>query len=206
MVPAAPNPDDAEVAAQLLKEMGVESYEPNVIPLLVARMRGYASSLLLDAKDYAAHANRKTVEVADVRLAVQERSFMLPQSYPQRKELIQLAEEINRNPLPPIPQVFGVRLPPPELQLTSPCYNMVPGREVLPKRKEASAQGSAGHSGGAASSSGSVKRDKQISVQVHTTDLRSLSENAGPGLLAGAGVVVGPSEDSLKRKATEALL
>ncbi len=38
---------------------------------------------------------------------------------------------MNRRPLPPVPDEFGVRLPPRELQQTANLFDILPGTEVM---------------------------------------------------------------------------
>lgn len=40
--------------------------------------------------------------------------------------LLQLATTVNANPLPPVPEVYGIRLPPPAQRLTAPNFTLVP--------------------------------------------------------------------------------
>lgn len=46
----------------VLRSMGIQNYDPLVITALNEYARSYTASLLIDAKEYAAHANR-TVSV-----------------------------------------------------------------------------------------------------------------------------------------------
>ena len=45
--------------ASVLQSMGIQSYDPLVATALSEYARRYAASLLLDARDFAAHANRQ---------------------------------------------------------------------------------------------------------------------------------------------------
>jgi transcription initiation factor TFIID subunit 9B len=69
----------------LLQSMGATQYEPRVVLQLAERMRKYTADLLYDSRDYAEHATRHTIDVADVRLAVQERKFTTITNVPQRE-------------------------------------------------------------------------------------------------------------------------
>jgi histone H3/H4 len=73
----------AELEA-LLRSMGVKDVEPRVVSQLLERLRRYTASLLYDGRDYANHAGRDKIEVADVRLAAQERKFGQVTDVPQR--------------------------------------------------------------------------------------------------------------------------
>lgn len=58
----------------------------------------------------------------DVRLAVQARTEGA--SVP-KELLLQLASQVNSMPLPAVPEVYGVRLPPPAQRLTAPNFSLV---------------------------------------------------------------------------------
>lgn len=53
--------------------MGVKEYEPRVVNQLLEFMHTYVSEVLTDSKDYAQHAGRQNIDIADVRLAVETR-------------------------------------------------------------------------------------------------------------------------------------
>ncbi|CAM9626059.1 unnamed protein product, partial [Ectocarpus sp. 12 AP-2014] len=105
---------------QLLKDAGVTSYEPRVVSHLVDRMRRYTREVLIDARDYADHAGRTDLGMQDVRLAVRKKQDALSAGPPSREDQIRQADEVNRIPLPAIPDKFGVRLPPFQYQNTLP--------------------------------------------------------------------------------------
>lgn len=49
---------DDEIFTSIIQSMGIHNYDPLVIAALNEYARRYAGSLLLDAKDYAEHADR----------------------------------------------------------------------------------------------------------------------------------------------------
>eukprot|EP00002_Diphylleia_rotans_P012750 TRINITY_DN2491_c0_g1_i2.p1 TRINITY_DN2491_c0_g1~~TRINITY_DN2491_c0_g1_i2.p1 ORF type:complete len:168 (+),score=41.05 TRINITY_DN2491_c0_g1_i2:51-554(+) len=117
-------PRDAKVMAHILQSMGVEDYEPRVIHQLIEFMYRYLSEVFQDAQVYSQHANKTALDVEDVRLAVQMRvntSFTQP---PPREVILEIAQQKNSQPLPPIPQKFGIRLPPEQHCLTQPNYQL----------------------------------------------------------------------------------
>lgn len=95
-------PRDAAVMETILKEMGMEDYEPNVInqmlefsyskftfnldmdgsqDLQLFPVLGYVTNILEDAHVYSEHAQKKEIDISDVKLAVQSRmdhSFTTP--------------------------------------------------------------------------------------------------------------------------------
>ncbi|KAJ2263724.1 Transcription initiation factor TFIID subunit 9 [Coemansia sp. RSA 376] len=62
----------------------------------------------------------------DVRLAIQGRVNYSFTSPPDKDFLLELAEERNRQPLPIIPEKYGVRLPPEKHTLTGINFHIVP--------------------------------------------------------------------------------
>lgn len=58
--------------------------------------------------------------------------------------LLQLATTVNSVPLPPVPEVYGIRLPPPAQRLTAPNFSIVPRAAGPPEAEtEATAEGEA---------------------------------------------------------------
>eukprot|EP00611_Tribonema_gayanum_P025920 TRINITY_DN602_c0_g1_i5.p1 TRINITY_DN602_c0_g1~~TRINITY_DN602_c0_g1_i5.p1 ORF type:complete len:163 (+),score=53.90 TRINITY_DN602_c0_g1_i5:570-1058(+) len=143
--------------------MGATDYEPRVVMQLAERLRRFTADLLYDARDYATHARRAEIDVPDARLAVQERQASLMLSAPQTDEMLELADEMNRRPLPRIPEQWGVRLPAEPFCLTAPPVSLVPGDELL-------ARGKTGKRGshqleGAAADSDPTKKSRRVHKQ-----------------------------------------
>lgn len=73
---------------------------------------GYVTCILDDAKFYANHARKKTIDLDDVKLASQmllDKAFTNP---PPRDVLLDLTRIRNSSPLPSIKSNSGLRLPP----------------------------------------------------------------------------------------------
>lgn len=105
-------PKDAQVIMSIMKEVGITDYEPRVVNQLLEFTYRYVTSVLDDARVFANHAKKKTIDLDDVRLAVQmqlDKSFTSP---PPREVLLELARVKNVNPLPLIKPHCGLRLPP----------------------------------------------------------------------------------------------
>jgi len=116
-------PRDAQVVAALLKSMGVQEWEPRVINQLMEFMYTYASDIVNDSKDYAVHAGHQSIEVSDVKLAVEQKSKKYQP--PSRQDLVQIAKRKNQIPLPMVSQkVTGVILPPDEYCLLKENYQV----------------------------------------------------------------------------------
>ncbi|XP_064394746.1 transcription initiation factor TFIID subunit 9-like [Halichondria panicea] len=117
-------PKDAAVMEAILKEMGVQEYDPNVVHQMLEFSYRYVTNVLEDARMYSEHAQKKEIDVSDVKLAVQTRvdhSFATP---PPRDFLIEVARKKNSTPLPLIPEKFGPRLPPERYCLTANNYKL----------------------------------------------------------------------------------
>jgi transcription initiation factor TFIID subunit 9B len=76
-----------------------------------------------------AHREGNKLELDDARLAIQSRvnsSFTQP---PPRELMLELAKERNAQPLDVVPRQFGVLLPPDELALTRPVFQLDLGKK-----------------------------------------------------------------------------
>ena len=89
---------------------------------------GYTLNILSDAQLYADHAGRPSdsLELDDIRLAVDARLAHSFTSRPDKETLAQLAEKRNARPLPLMSEKFGVRLPPEKYALTGVEFQIVP--------------------------------------------------------------------------------
>lgn len=64
-------PKDAKVMAAILKDCGVNEYEPRVINQMLEFAYRYVCDLLEDSKVYSDYAGKKQIDVDDVKLAIQ---------------------------------------------------------------------------------------------------------------------------------------
>ncbi|GAA5834216.1 hypothetical protein JCM11251_000573 [Rhodosporidiobolus azoricus] len=133
-------PRDARLIALLLAASGAEDCEEGVVRMLVEFAHRYTGDVLNDSLMYAEHARGGAAgsgaagapvvpSLEDVRLAVQARTegAQVPKEF-----LLQLATTVNSIPLPPVPEVYGIRLPPPAQRLTAPNFTLVPRSTPLP--------------------------------------------------------------------------
>ncbi|KAG2224164.1 hypothetical protein INT45_000179 [Circinella minor] len=119
-------PRDARIVSLILQSLGVENYDPRVVPQLLEFAHRYTTDVLQDALIYAEHANKNDLDLDDIQLAIQGRvnhSFTNP---PPKELLLELAEEKNKTPLPLIPEKYGVRLPAEKHCLTGLNFSIVP--------------------------------------------------------------------------------
>ncbi|XP_075220304.1 TBP-associated factor 9 isoform X1 [Lycorma delicatula] len=113
-----------KVIQSMLKEIGINDYEPRVVNQLLEFTYRYVTCILDDARVYASHAKKKGIDVEDVKLAVQmqlDRVFTTP---PPRDILLEIARTKNNTPLPLVKPHCGVRLPPDRYCLNSCNYRM----------------------------------------------------------------------------------
>ena len=64
-------PKDAQVMVAILKDMGINDFEPRVINQMLEFSYRYVTGILEDARVYSSHARKKTLDTEDVKLAVQ---------------------------------------------------------------------------------------------------------------------------------------
>ncbi|CAH0589291.1 unnamed protein product [Chrysodeixis includens] len=117
-------PKDAQVIMSIMKEVGISDYEPRVVNQLLEFTYRYVTSVLDDARVFATHAKKKTIDLDDVRLAVQmqlDKSFTSP---PPREVLLEISRVKNVNPLPLIKPHCGLRLPPDRYCLSACNYRL----------------------------------------------------------------------------------
>jgi len=112
-------PKDVLVMAAILKEMGVQEYEPRVVNQMVEFAYRYVTDVIEDARVYSAHANRKNITLEDVKLSVSQRLERQHAAPPPREFLLEVARKKNSQPLPLPADRVGLRLPPERYCLTS---------------------------------------------------------------------------------------
>uniref|UniRef100_A0A8C6KVL5 TATA-box binding protein associated factor 9 n=1 Tax=Nothobranchius furzeri TaxID=105023 RepID=A0A8C6KVL5_NOTFU len=117
-------PKDAQVMIQILKDMGVTEYEPRVINQMLEFTYRYVTTIIEDAKIYATHAKKSSVDADDIKLAIQCRMDQSFTSPPPRDFLLEVARQKNQSPLPLIKPYTGPRLPPDRYCLTAPNYRL----------------------------------------------------------------------------------
>ncbi|KAI8378989.1 transcription initiation factor IID, 31kD subunit-domain-containing protein [Blakeslea trispora] len=119
-------PRDARIVSLILQSLGVEEYDPKVVHQLLEFAHRYTSDVFQDALIYAEHANKPDIDLEDIQLAIQGRvnhSFTTP---PPKEFLLELAQEKNKQPLPLIPEKYGIRLPADKHCLTGINFSIVP--------------------------------------------------------------------------------
>ena len=64
---------DAQTMIAVLKEMGIDEFEPRVVSQLLEFSYRYTTNLLEDARAFSQHANKKTIDSEDIKMAIKSR-------------------------------------------------------------------------------------------------------------------------------------
>jgi len=64
---------DAKVVAEMLKDVGVDEFEPRVVNQMLEFAYRYVTDVLDYARDVSDYAHKKQVDADDVRLAIQHK-------------------------------------------------------------------------------------------------------------------------------------
>lgn len=132
------NPEPA--IANILKDMGVESYDDGVVPMLLGFLRRQANNLANDAEMITTHDGQDLATEDDVKLAIRMRREYEFTQPPGVDVCVQLDKEINKQPLPDLSKPgksATILLPPQEDCLTTHNYELIvdPNRPPRPKQQ-----------------------------------------------------------------------
>ncbi len=64
---------DVQTMISVLKDMGVEEFEPRVVNQLLEFSYRYITNLLEDAKAFSNHAGKKTIDSEDIKMAIKSK-------------------------------------------------------------------------------------------------------------------------------------
>lgn len=64
---------DAQTMISVLKDMGVEEFEPRVVNQLLEISHRYITNLLEDARAFSSHAGKKTLDSEDIKMAIRSK-------------------------------------------------------------------------------------------------------------------------------------
>jgi len=112
------------VAEALLKAVGADDHEPEVVGMVLDAMHRVARDALGDARDLALHRNETKIEAHDVRAGddLNAAAGYSKRPPPARENAIAAAASVNAAPLN-LADGHGVRLPP-EGNLTTRGYSL----------------------------------------------------------------------------------
>lgn len=102
---------DVQVVDAILKEMSIADYEPRVVHQLMEFSNRYVTSILQEAQVFSSYAKKESIDLDDVRLAVNMQTDKTLTSPPPKELLLEVAREKNNQPLPPIKSHNGLRIP-----------------------------------------------------------------------------------------------
>ncbi|KAG9219172.1 hypothetical protein CCMSSC00406_0001582 [Pleurotus cornucopiae] len=122
-------PTARSIALLIASTPGVQDAQPGVLHQLLEFAHRYTSQIITDGMVYAEHAGRSgKLDMDDVMLAVQARVGWEFGGRIPKEHTLSLATHTNALPLPAVPEVFGVRLPPPSECLTAVDFDLVPNK------------------------------------------------------------------------------
>ena len=93
-------PRDAQTVEAILKTMGVESYDPRVVNQLLELLYRYVSSVLTDSRMFSEHADKTSIDLDDIKLAIRLRCNFTFTQPPPRDVTMRLVAERNVVPIP----------------------------------------------------------------------------------------------------------
>ncbi|KAK9476788.1 transcription initiation factor IID, 31kD subunit-domain-containing protein [Lipomyces japonicus] len=139
-------PRDARLLHLMMASLGINNYQDRVPLQLMDFAHRYTTGILEDSILYADHARSSNpsastaantqISVEDVRLSVAARVNYQFKPAPPKELLLELAQERNRKPLPPVPQTYGIRLPPEKYCLTAKDWDIDEELAELPDDSE----------------------------------------------------------------------
>jgi len=109
---------DLQAMSNILRVFGISDRESGVENHMLEFTNRYVTTIIEDAMLYSSHAKKKSLDIEDVKLAIelqQDKSFATP---PSREITAELARQRNSLPLPTIRSSAGLRLPPDRHSLT----------------------------------------------------------------------------------------
>ena len=120
-------PSTAAAVDDLLKQMGVEEYEPRVVYQILEFISLYTQGVIETAEEYALHSGSKEIQHQDVSLALGKAKGptgtndplgvyepVIPTGFPSKPnaQLLKLvAEKLNAKAFPKIEKKLGISLP-----------------------------------------------------------------------------------------------
>ncbi|KAH7724414.1 transcription initiation factor IID31kD subunit [Aphelenchoides avenae] len=108
---AKPTPKHKEVMDNLLRDMGITLYDPQLPAAMLDVAHKVTKRILSEAHAVSDYAGKKQVDSGDVKFGIQAFDDSFKAKRPTRQFMMDLAFEKNSHPLPPIRQNFGLKLP-----------------------------------------------------------------------------------------------
>ncbi|XP_062189973.1 transcription initiation factor TFIID subunit 9-like [Phragmites australis] len=143
---AGEEPRDARVARKLLRSVGLreDSYDAGVVHRFVELTHRYAGGVVGEARAYADHAGRASLEADDLHLAIRAKAAISP-GPPGREAIFDLIRSRNSAPLPKSTAPAGsIPLPPLQDIMLSQNYLFVRPIDPPPDQVEETEDGGEG--------------------------------------------------------------
>jgi histone H3/H4 len=119
-----------EIVEGIMRDMGINLYDPALPVQLLDVAHKVTRQILSEAKEVAEYSGKKTLDADDVKFGIQTFEDGFKAKRPSRQFMMELATEKNAQPLPPIKQNFGLRLPNDRFCQVQPNYKF----KGVPKR------------------------------------------------------------------------
>lgn len=137
-------PRDVRLLHLIFATQGIQNYQEHVPIQLMDFAHRYTKSVLKDAIAYNDHSKlilsgatttSNTVNTNDIRLAISARTNYQFKPTPPKELLLELAQERNAKPLPPVIPKWGLNLPPEKYCLTAKDWDHIGEEDDLIKRR-----------------------------------------------------------------------
>jgi len=151
-------PKEAQVMVAILRDLGIQDYDPGVLTQMLEFSYRYVSNILEDAKMFSNHARKRGIDAEDIKLAVQVNTEQTVTGPPDRDVLIDLAQSRNNTQLPLVKPGVGLRLPPDRHCLTNTNYKL--------KSNKGGGSGLGAGSGGGGRKTNGVNSTPAFNIQV----------------------------------------
>uniref|UniRef100_A0A915E1M5 Cell division protein kinase 5 n=1 Tax=Ditylenchus dipsaci TaxID=166011 RepID=A0A915E1M5_9BILA len=119
-------PHSAEVLKKMFREVGIKDYEPQLILQMSDLAHSLTKQILVEARSLSEFADKKQIDRSDVEFAIQSIQEKFKPNRPSKLFLMELAAQKNAEPLPPLRQNFGLRLPNDRFCQLQPNFAFVP--------------------------------------------------------------------------------
>jgi hypothetical protein len=104
-------PQSAEVVKKIFQELGIKEYEPQLLLQISDLAHLLTKQILTEARSLSEFAGKKQIDKSDIEFTLQSFQEKFKPNRPSKVFLTELAEKKNAEPLPPLRQNFGLRLP-----------------------------------------------------------------------------------------------
>ena len=111
------SPKDITIIRKMFDSLGIEEYEKNTLNYMSEFINSYIIDILKESKKNMILSGREKINIEDVELAVRNKQKLMYQNRPPISKMKELADKLNANQLPLIPESPNVLMPPIENNL-----------------------------------------------------------------------------------------